>query len=199
MEIISNWTDYGFLLITVDQSIPEFFQYVKYLLIIVLLIKIIHAAKRFQFISWAFFFLILFVDDSIGIHENAGIFLSEKFNFNSMFGLRAEDIGELLYTGLIGFIIIIAFVASFLKGDKMFKRNSIDLSILIFFFLLFGVGFDMLHQILSSSSKLNFLFGMIEDGGEMIMMSIILWYIYHLSLTYKKDRTVYLHTALLNP
>jgi hypothetical protein len=40
----------------------------------------------------------------------------------------------------------------------------------------FGVFFDMVHSATKIGRNVRFTLGMFEDGGEMFVMSLILWY-----------------------
>jgi hypothetical protein len=118
-----------------------------------------------------------------------GEFLVNEFNFKPMFGLRAVDFGELIFVGIVGLFLLLSFVLAYFKGTTMFRKRTIDLFVLLAFMIFFGIGFDMLHEILGENLKVGFVIGLIEDGGEMVVMTLIVWYVYQLIISDKKVKS----------
>ncbi len=166
--------------IAVDGSYGELYQYIKELSIALLLIFIgIRTSKKIYF-SWSILFIYFLLDDSLQIHENFGNYLSNYFLLHGSYGLRAQDYGELLVSIFFG-TIIFAIIGWFYFRSK---QESKDVSKIIFFLILtlmiFGIGFDLIDVIIPISFW-QAVFALIEDGGEMIVMSMILGYVYNLS------------------
>lgn len=174
--IITDYNDYAYLLVTRDQNFPEFFQYLKYLMVINALFVLSKEYKNILYLGWIFLFIFLLLDDSLMLHERVGEFLAETFHLTPGFGLRAVDYGELLYASVGGVIILASLYWTFIKGDIAFKRSSLDLLLLIGLFLFFGIGVDMVHIMLDKNVNVKFVLGLFEDGSEMIVLSVITWY-----------------------
>ncbi|MNZ78850.1 hypothetical protein D3C78_974390 [compost metagenome] len=60
----------------------------------------------------------------------------------------------------------------------MFRRFSQDMAILFSILLLFGVGVDMLHSAIQLGREVGFILGTLEDSGEMLAVSLMLWYVF---------------------
>jgi hypothetical protein len=128
----------------------------------------------------------LLLDDALQFHERFSEWVVEMFNYQPMFGLRAQDLGELTYVAVFGPIILLFLILGFYKGDKKFRNINIDLALLFALFLFFGVVVDMLHS-LTGGNRYTLLFMiLLEDGGEMIVLSVIAWYFYYIALRYEK-------------
>ena len=186
---IENFGDYNFLVLTQDESFAEIFQFLKYLSVIIMIGYLIYVEKAYAYISWSLLFIFFLLDDSLSLHENIGEFLVKEFNFKPMFGLRAVDFGELTFVGIVGLFLLLSFLFAYLKGTSRFRKGTIDLFILLSFMIFFGIGFDMLHEILGENLKVGFVIGLIEDGGEMVVMTLIVWYVYQLIKSDKKIKS----------
>jgi hypothetical protein len=162
-------------MIDVDLSYPEYFQYLKYILIALISILLINARKRNFYIAWALLFIYLLLDDSMQFHEHVGQWVTSQLNIEPMFGLRGQDLGELIYDLLMGMVLLLPMVLCYKRGSVTFRRTNIDIGMLLIVFLFFGVGVDML-SIMFDSGNVGYLLTILEDGGEMLALSFLTWY-----------------------
>jgi len=170
-----QWTE--FFALASDDSIGEYFQYVKWFLICVLFVCITIKRSSLSFFAWFFLFLYLLLDDSLSIHENIGASLMSTSSFEAPFGLRLQDIGELLVSAIAGSILLLSFIWAFKKGDGFFKTSTFNMFYLFLALVFFGVFFDVIAvMIYGGNPTLAFIFDVIEDGGEMIVASFMFWY-----------------------
>ena len=163
-----------------DGGYAEIFQYIKEYWIVVLLLILSIKSKCLIYFSWSLLFIYLLLDDSLQIHENLGHYLVIRFDFQPMLQLRAQDFGELSVSMFFGFFLFTFIGISYLFSDKFAKRISKYLLILVLFLAFFGVLVDMLHVAIPWGKPF---FALLEDGGEMIIMSIIVWYVFDLKNT----------------
>lgn len=170
-----------------DQGYPEMFQYIKWFWIIILFTYLSIIRRSLTFCAWAVFFTYLLFDDAVGIHERVGALIAGNLTMTPPFGLRLLDIGELVVTGVAGVILLSFVLVAYVFGSKAFKKISHDLLFLIFILAFFGVFVDMLHIAWKSITVL----GVIEDGGEMFVASIMCWYVLLISVR-DKNVTTYL-------
>jgi len=161
-----------------ERGYSEFYQYIKEFWVFLLLIHISFKKKQFIYFLWSFLFLYFLLDDSIGFHENYGNYLAELFEFQSMFNLRPIDLGEFLVSLCIGAIFLMAFLFSYYKADLIGKKITRTISILIVMLVFFGVFIDLLHIAVAYQ---NNRWTIVEDSGEMFVMSLILCYAFHLN------------------
>ncbi len=168
------------LSLSVDKSYAEVYQYIKEYWIILLLVFIGIKKKSKLYFMWALLFFYFLLDDSLQIHEILGQYSAIQFNIQDKLSLRAEDFGELvvsLFAGILLFSIIGAF---HYKSSTIEKKISKSLFFLVLILILFGIGIDMIDSMIPTTFW-KAIFALIEDGGEMVVMSIILEYVYNLS------------------
>ena len=166
--------------LSMDFGYPERFQYLKWLGIISLFIFVAIVRHSSRYLAMGLVFLYILLDDAKQIHERLGGFISGYLNFRPPFGLRIKDIGELTVTAFVGIIFLAIFICIYSNGDKRFKKVSKDILLLIFALAFFGVGVDMLHSAVKGGGMV-FILRVVEEGGEMMVASFILWYVFLLS------------------
>jgi hypothetical protein len=114
-------------------------------------------------------------------HEDYGRGLAEHFGFQPRFGLRAKDFGELCITAGSGIVLAGALIWGWLSGNQHFRAFSRDLFLLLGLLIVFGLGFDAVHIILNYGRWSSLIFGALEDGGEMVAVSLILWHVFRVA------------------
>jgi len=69
---------------------------------------------------------------------------------------------------------------TYLRGDQNYRKNSIDLGFFVLLIFFFGAVVDIIHVAFSLYGVgLSFF----EDAGEMVIMSLVLWYVYMLAVS----------------
>ena len=174
-----------------DGGYPEMFQYLQFIIGIILLIKLFMKTKKMGYVSWLILFILMLLDDSLTFHERFGAWVTEKFNYSPMYGLRAQDLGELTYVAIFGSILFFFLVGGYYYGDKKYRKTAIDLGLLFAIFLFFGIGVDMLHELINHNRYTLLFIILLEDGGEMIVLGCFVWYLYFLLLK-SADHDTYL-------
>lgn len=166
-----------FYALAADDSIGELVQYFKWFAVSVLFVIITIKRSSSSFIAWAILFLYLLLDDSLSIHENVGGYLVSNISFGLPGGLRMQDIGELIVSGIVGSILLVIFMFAYKKSNDFFKITTHNMFFLFLALVFFGVFFDVFAVMTySGNATAAFLFDVIEDGGEMIVGSFMLWY-----------------------
>ncbi|PVV10335.1 MAG: hypothetical protein B6D82_12620 [gamma proteobacterium symbiont of Ctena orbiculata] len=158
-----------------DLGYAEVYQYIKEFWILVLLFVLAVKSKRLIYFSWSVLFLYLLLDDSLQLHENIGSYLANHHQLQPVFRLRAQDLGELMVFVSVGFLLFSFVGGAYFYSDDSGKEISKHLFILVISLAFFGGLVDMLHIAVSFGKPV---FALIEDGGEMIIMSIIVWYVF---------------------
>ncbi len=161
-----------------DRGYSEIFQYIEWLWIVFLLVNLSLKNKSFIYSVWAIFFTYLLLDDAIQVHETGGAFISKYLSIISYGGFRGQDIGELIVTGAAGSALLSLVLLAYIFGSKSFRKMSHDMLLLIAALVFCGVVVDMIHTSLSLGKVVKMILGFIEDGGEMIVVSIISWYVF---------------------
>lgn len=161
-----------------DKGYPELYQYVKYVWIIVFLVYLALKNRSLQYVSWALVFTYALADDSFQIHENVGGLVAKNLHFAPPFGLRLQDFGELAVSATAGVILLPLLVWAYKSGSQMFRKVFQDMSLLMLALAFFGVVVDMVHSATHLGRKVELILGFVEDGGEMLVVSFILWYVF---------------------
>lgn len=166
------------LSIETDGGYPEIYQYLKFFWLAVLLTRLSAIRRETSYLAWALLFTYLLLDDSLQIHEHAGGLVAASLDFAPSLGLRAKDLGELAVSAMSGAILLPLLALAYKNGSVMFRRFSQDMAILFSILLLFGVGVDMLHSAIKLGREVGFILGTLEDSGEMLAVSLMLWYVF---------------------
>lgn len=161
---------HGRFSIETDRGYAEIFQYLKEYWSALLLGWIVLKKRSYAYLSWCLLFLYLLLDDSIGIHERVGILLGQQLGVSTILGIAASDFGEIVVSVSVAFLLIVSIAVAYRFGDRLFRKFSRNLIVMLFALAMFGVIVDLIHSLVSTSA-LNSLFGFLEDGGEMIVMS----------------------------
>jgi hypothetical protein len=160
-----------------ERVYAEIYQYIKELWIVVLLISLAMRRANSLYLSWALLFFYVLLDDSLAVHERLGSLIVSWFDFHPGFGLRAQDFGELMVFFFFGAILFVLIAITYYLSGFADRRISKYLFSMVALLVFFGVVLDMVHQIVKHSLVKPVL-GMIEDGGEMLVMSVITWFVF---------------------
>ena len=173
MHLVSN------ILFSIERDFgyAEVYQYIKEYWIVVLLFILAIKRGRIIYFAWTSLFMYFLFDDSLRIHERFGHYLVNHLGFQPMFQLRAQDFGELGVSMFFGFLLFTFIGVSYLFSDNIAKQVSKHLFILVMILAFFGIVVDMIHSVIPWQKSI---WGLIEDGGEMLIMSIIVWYVFNL-------------------
>ncbi|MFT7584608.1 MAG: hypothetical protein ACI9EW_001029 [Cellvibrionaceae bacterium] len=167
--------------ISKDFGFAEVYGYAKEFWIMGTLFVFALEAKKKQlvYIAWSLLFLYLLLDDSIQIHEKLGEYLIDYFQLQPMYNLRAQDFGEIIVTLFFGLSLFSFIGVAYLFSDDTAKRVSQHLFVLILSLVFFGVIVDIAHEAIAWGKEF---WRVVEDGGELIILSIIVWYVLKLKI-----------------
>lgn len=162
-----------------DRSYAEFFQYTKEFWIALLLLILGFRQRKLIFPAFALLFLYFLIDDSFELHEKFGLVLADLFGFQASLGLRPLDWGELLVSAIFGGAILAAIANAYFVSDPHHRRFAVVMVAMVAVLAFFGIIMDML-EILAQPRWLSETLKMIEESGEMLVMSVITWFVYNL-------------------
>jgi hypothetical protein len=163
-----------------DNGLPESFQYVKQFWIALCMLTLFRRTREVVYIGWSIVFAFLLLDDAFQFHENFGHWLGSQYSLPVAFGLRPDDIGELLFASLIGGVTVLLIGFGFWRGDTDARIVSRDTALLVIVLAALGVGVDLLHVITYFNAPLlGRLLLIVEDGGEMLVVSAIAAYTFN--------------------
>lgn len=130
--------------------------------------------RIWPYLVWGLFFGYMAIDDFLAVHETLGAAIANAWQLPVVYGLREVDIGELFVHTGVGLLLFPLFLWSYSAGDRQFRRDSKILAGLIIILAFFGAIVDTLHSFFGDTS-LEKPVGMIEDAGELFVLSLMLW------------------------
>ena len=160
-----------------ERGFGEVLQYVKEYWIGLMFLYLAITRRHPLYLSWALLFGYLLIDDSFAVHERLGTRISSYLNFSPALRLRANDFGELAVYALFGLFFLALIGITYYFSDSSIRRNCRPLFLLLLALVFFGVGMDMIHSI-ARSPVWGHILGIIEDGGEMLVMSVTVWFVF---------------------
>jgi hypothetical protein len=192
LHIVYRYTDLlpsSLFSLSRDRGYAEFFQYTKELWIAILLLILGIKQRRGLFTAFSFLFLYFLIDDSIELHEGMGRFLADFLNIQPAFGLRAVDFGELLVSAFFGLLFFGSIAIFYYLSDSPGRKIAQVLIGLILLMASFGIFLDMIEVMTTHPGTARVL-TIIEEGGEMVVMSIITWFVFGLKINNRMDAAV---------
>lgn len=168
-------SDYAFSL-EAEGGYSEFFQYIKEYWIAILLVFLAIRERSFLYLSWSLLFFYLFLDDSLQIHETLGAYIGNHLNFIPLFNLRLEDLGEIIVSASACLILGTLIAISYWFGNRLSRNVSKTLIKFLLALAVCGILVDVLHSVFNNSF-METLLTIVEDGGELIIMSAIACYV----------------------
>lgn len=170
--------------ITRDLGMAEGFQYVKEYWVVLLLGFLAWRRGKKELIGWSLLFSYLLLDDMFTLHERLGDFIARlignRLDFLLFANLELDDIGEVIGVFAIGLLFTLILVPTYLRLQPDARPVYRTLTWLLAALLFFGLGLDLLDRFVDSYA-IQEMFKLAEDGGEMLMMSVICWYTYTLT------------------
>jgi hypothetical protein len=162
--------------ITEDGGLPELYQYAKWFAIAVCTAGVAWRRHSRGFALWAVLAVYLLGEDALMLHERVGDALREWHPFDAPFGLRLDDVGELVTVVAVGLVFAVLFAVGYRRGSDEFRHATHDLAVIIGALGTVGVGMDMASVALHPGPALLTVLTVAEDGGEMLVASVMAWY-----------------------
>ncbi|GAP95459.1 hypothetical protein NIES2104_19810 [Leptolyngbya sp. NIES-2104] len=175
--------------IAADRSFGETFQYIKELWLVFSFAMLTRIRSNWLYGSLSLLCCYLFLDDLFLIHERVGEMIALNFNFQPMFKLRAIDYGELIVNAIAGSFFAVLIGSSYWRGSRAFRQVCYRVLVLLGGVVFCGIVLDVLHIIVTTLyPRLYSAFDLLEDGGEMLFMSVLCWY--GISLIKQQEKVV---------
>ncbi len=163
-----------------EGSYPEIYQYAKWASISLSCCYLLFRRRDAVYAALAMIFVYFLLDDSIAIHETVGGWLSSLFGSERTWRLRPQDFGEIAVVAAAGSVLIAAFMFSYMRSRGPARAFARQTGVLIAMLALFGIVIDMLHSAMLvgalGETALNPALALLEDGGEMVIASIIAYW-----------------------
>lgn len=170
--LASNFSISDAFSIEKDRGYAEIFQYLKTYWSALLLVYCAFQRRSLHYLSWALLFFYLLLDDAVRIHEKLGFMMSRQLKIPDMFNLRGGDFGEIAISASAALLLLGMIGIAYRFGDRLFRQFSKYFIAMLFALAFFGIVVDLLHTAVQGSALQPFL-ELLEDGGEMIVISIM--------------------------
>ena len=170
--VIEFWPD--FFNIGRDWSLGEIFNYLKWAALIFLLFRAWLREKDLLLLMMCIFFMIVFADDMLMVHERVGAFLIINSGLHLKFD--AFQLGEIAIWAVMGGCGLILIYTGWRKADQNLRARTMPMGWLFCGVLFCAVVIDTLHSLIPERTLLGGIFLILEDGGEMLFISALLSY-----------------------
>jgi len=178
----SPWLVGGHFSMESDNGLAAIYQYIKLVWLSGCLALAFVQTRSPVFVGWTLLFGFLLLDDALELHERFGAIIAMSWNLPAILGMRPADLGEIIVAGAIGCAALAMVLITFRRAGTEAQQLSADLMCLLAALALFGVFFDMLHTITYfNAPSIAEVFALIEDGGEMLVVSAITAYVFDLT------------------
>jgi hypothetical protein len=182
VNVETRWFHGVAISLEADGGVPETYQYIKEFWIAVCMAAVFWRTRVRSYAVWSMVFVFLLLDDAAQIHERVGTWLGRHYSLPVAFGLRPDDTGEVLFAAMIGASMLALVGLASWRGGQQSRRISRDVLCLIFMLAILGVIVDILHVVTyMQRSLLAQVLLVVEDGGEMIVMSALTAYAFHVA------------------
>jgi hypothetical protein len=166
-----------------DAGFAEFFQYLQFFAIIIMFYWLFLHSRDLLHVAWLVLFVYLLVDDSLRIHERLGAMVAQYLHLLPVIGLRAKDLGELSVSAFFGSLILVLLGLGYYRAPPTLQRASRPLLGLLILLAFCGIIVDMVGMMIYPSMwAIDAVFGVLEEGGEMVSISLMAWYVHGLTL-----------------
>ena len=182
-----------------DNGYFEHFQYILLFWCSILSSIWIVNNKFWRSLSIPFLYFYLFIDDALLIHDGlGGVFFMNIFLKNEIFSselIRIKDLGEWTYWFIILCLGVLISLPGFLAISSEIREFMKKNFILFFCMSFFGLFIDLINAnwrnwFFIESTNLNFLLGilmlLIEEIGEIAIISFACIWLFNINFIYKK-------------
>lgn len=151
----------------VDGSYPEIYGYAKEALLTLLFVVAYARTRQLVYLALALLFAICALDDSLSLHEAAGVYLATITELS-------PSAGGLVGWSLLGSIPMLAIAIAYRRSDATSRRNAEAVLLGFAILLFFAIGMDLVHAVLQRYiSGFQTVLTILEDGGELLTLTLL--------------------------
>lgn len=174
-----------------DRGYPELCQWGQIWVTAILLWGLSIRRKSALYGCWALAFVLLLVNDMTLVHEQGGAWIAQSLALSSGLGLQPSDYGELMIYGIVGLVVAsLVWYGSRKNRDIVAQPTSLWLMVGVVSLLIASEVFDFLRIVLEALTHTVLSpfwtegFTVIEEGSELAISSLILWFVWRLWHTF---------------
>ncbi|WP_217808390.1 hypothetical protein [Palleronia marisminoris] len=155
-----------------ESSLPSFFIYFQWLAMSIVLFRAARRSGSIAAAALGLFAGLLFLDDAAQIHEQLGELVASALDLTGISGVPPDGVGELIVLAGLGVVCLACIVVAWMRPGGVGRPMIMTFTLLAALLAGVGVGFDVVHEM--TSDRLQWVFGTVEDGGEMILATAML-------------------------
>ena len=159
-----------------DRGFAEIIQYLKFGIIIQVLLVWNQARSSRLISAWILLFVIMLIDDSVGIHEEISRILMTHSTFTMVNGFRAKDLVEACVFCALEGSACLYIAYNFIPASRDLKLYSMLLGLAMIPLIFCGMVLDILHV------------PYLEQGGEMASMGLLLGVVHYHFMKYVRPK-----------
>ncbi len=160
-----------------DRGFGEGFQYMKQMLCIGFLLSLSRRPGLSGVsLTWLVLILWMLLDDAFSWHEAWAAATVQGFGAHPPWWASGPNF-ELLFMLVTGGLALSAIALVTWRAPRGGRELSLGITALFCVFALFAVGVDYVHA-LSTGPVLHAMLGVVEEGGEMFSLSLLVWWLY---------------------
>jgi len=164
--------------------------------VIILFGYVLKSTRCSSYASWILMFTFFLFDDALRLHQSVGDRIAIIFDADLSLGLPSRYF-ELAVLAIAGFVLLAVVAWAYFHGPHTFRKISIDILLFIAALVFFGLIVDLAEAI-KLGPVVIFGLGFVEDGGELVVYSLILWYVFLLAMRNGKS-DLFLHDLAYQP
>lgn len=132
--------------------------------------------------GWSALFALLLADDFFMLHERMAKAISAGLGIPGPYG---PPIGEIVWLGSVGATLLAVIAIGYRFAAPEWRTASRVLLVLLGLLVLCGVGVDVVHgftrAFTGTRGTWHVLMGSLEDGGELLMLGVVVTFLYALA------------------
>lgn len=156
-----------------DWSLGEIANYLKWIALIGMCIALFTRQNAVIFLAVAIMCAVALFDDSLQLHER---FSAPFSGLVDPAGRLPAGTGELTFLAMEGMLVAVPLLYGWIHAPRSVHRQIIPLLGLFFAAFVCAGVVDFLHVKAAPQSVLSGMLGMLEDGGEMVFLSLMVSY-----------------------
>ncbi len=160
--------------LTRERSFPEVYSFGLELFLATSFFLYFRRSRQPIFLWSSSFFWLVFIDDSLCLHERTSFYLADKFKpafLVNLTGVVPKHIWEFLIFAIAGAVALSLFVLAYRKSSPEFHRFARSILFLIFAAFFFGSVVDFIHDF-PAVMPYHHITVIIEDWGEIVTISL---------------------------
>jgi hypothetical protein len=157
-----------------DGGFSEWWQYAQNSAVILLLAVLAERLRSSVLVVWIAVFGYILFDDVLMFHERVGVRTESWFDGVELFGFGGDDLAQLLFVAAVGGLLLGGLAVVHVRSSGEGRRISSGLFVLVVLFGITSAAMDA-SGALYESTRAATLGTLLEDGGELVVMSILVW------------------------